>query len=276
MQQLATLLQRRLSLDDVGLRLDLPLRPKPPGLKQAQRLRECLIEGLVDRVAVACPTLGRNAYLCADLGRETPVFIHNSSNVFRFRPRPTVLAFNEIISSSRPFMRDCIGVDPLLLARRAAIRECPVLRRGEFLPVPAPRYLREQDQVLSFATPRYQPLDYTLPTVEVAIPADSIFRYKVFAKAFLEGEVIIGIPHDASQLLTRPALVLHAPTNPRVSGILGPLWDHKVGARAELFRRWDEDPFFLLEGYLKWLPASMHPKVRESWPPEDRAAHKRR
>jgi len=274
MQQLGTLLLRRLPKDSTGIDLELPLVPKPPSPAQAQALRDCIIDGLVDRVAVAHPEFGRNAYVCADLGADTPVFVHCSSNVHRHRPNPTMLVFNEIISSSRPFMRDCISVDPMLLSKRAAAGDCPLLRLGEFLAVPAPRYLPEQDSVLAFSSPTYVPLrEHALPTVEVSVPTGSIFRYKVFAKALLEGEVLDGLPPQGAQLLARPSLVLHAPNNPRVLSVVGPLWEHRVGSRAELLRCWrEEEPRFLLEGYLKWLPPPLHEDIRISWPPIRAAA----
>ncbi|CAK0873782.1 unnamed protein product [Prorocentrum cordatum] len=270
MQQLGALLQQRLSLDDVGLGLELPLRPRPPKPEQAQKLRECIVDGLVDRVAVLCPEISYNAYVCADLGRERPVFVHCSSNVYRQRPRPTALVFNEIVATSRPCMHGCVAVDPMHLARGAAAGSSPLLRLGEFLQVPAPRFLPKQDQVLAFASPKYGPLDFALPTVEVKVAADAIFRYKVFAKALLEGEVIAGVPPAGARLLARPALVLSAPTNPRVAALVGPLWEHRVGSRAELLRRWAEDSRFLLEGCLKWLPPALHEDVRISWPPSGR------
>eukprot|EP00929_Paragymnodinium_shiwhaense_P074666 TRINITY_DN38221_c0_g1_i2.p1 TRINITY_DN38221_c0_g1~~TRINITY_DN38221_c0_g1_i2.p1 ORF type:complete len:1212 (-),score=332.07 TRINITY_DN38221_c0_g1_i2:149-3784(-) len=100
MQQLGTLLQRRLSLDDLGIDLQLPIRPRPPDALQAQRLRDCIVEGLMDRVAILAPELGHNVYVAANLGKTTPVYVHNSSNIFRYRPRPKMLVFNEIISSN--------------------------------------------------------------------------------------------------------------------------------------------------------------------------------
>ncbi|CAL1142390.1 unnamed protein product [Cladocopium goreaui] len=153
MQQLAELLQRRLQLASAGFDLELPLLPRPPKPRQAQLLRECIAEGLLDRVAIAFPDLGHRAYICADLGRERPVYIHTSSNAFRHRPQPSVMVFNEIISTHKPFMRDCISIDPLHLAKRAAAGGCPLLNLGEFIPVPGPRYLPEQDKVLAFASP---------------------------------------------------------------------------------------------------------------------------
>eukprot|EP00931_Biecheleriopsis_adriatica_P017434 TRINITY_DN12523_c0_g2_i3.p1 TRINITY_DN12523_c0_g2~~TRINITY_DN12523_c0_g2_i3.p1 ORF type:complete len:1318 (+),score=361.79 TRINITY_DN12523_c0_g2_i3:45-3998(+) len=276
MQQLAELLQRRLSLESAGLKMELPLLLRPPTPLQAKLLRESIVEGLLDRVAVACSELGSHAYVCADLGRERPVFIHNSSNVYRHRPSPSVIVFNEIISTHKHFMRDCVGIDPLVLAKRAASGGCPLLQLGEFLPVPAPRYLPDQDTVLAFASPSYTPLGHSLPTVEVDVPEDVIFRYKVLAKALLEGEVIAGMPPPGAHLLARPALVLQAPTNPRVAGIVTPLWQHRVSSRAQLVERWKKDNRFLLEGYLKWLPASLHEDVRLSWPPKGLKPGKKR
>ncbi|CAK9036060.1 unnamed protein product [Durusdinium trenchii] len=266
MQQLAELLQRRLCLSSAGFELQLPLLPRPPTPRQVQLLRECIAEGLLDRVAIASPDLGHRAYICADLGRERPVYIHTASNAFRHRPHPSVLVFNEIISTHKPFMRDCINVDPLHLAKRAAAGGCPLLSLGEFIPVPGPRYLPEQDKVLAFASPSYIPLSYALPTVEVEVPANSIFRYKVFAKALLEGMVVRDLPAQ-DKLLAKPTLLLHAPTNPRVSALVSPLWQFKVGSRGELYSRWKHDSRFLLEGYLKWVPNTAHDDVRMAWPP---------
>merc|ERR1719215_1095700 len=173
-------------------------------------------------------------------------------------------------------MRDCIAVDPTLLARRASAGDCPLLQLGDFLPVPAPRYLREQDHVLAFCSPSYAPLGFTLPTIEISVPADMIVRCKVFAKALLEGQVVPGMPPTGARLLAQPSIVLHAPTNPRVAGIVGQLWAKRVGSRAELVRKWGENSRFLLEGYLKWLPAALHDDVCVSWPPLDAARGKRR
>merc|ERR1712226_1834110 len=91
MQQLGSLLRRKVSLETVGIKLELPLKPRPPNAAQAERLRACLVDGLVDHVAVARPDLGRNAYVCADLGAGNVVFIHCSSNAYRHRPHPSLL-----------------------------------------------------------------------------------------------------------------------------------------------------------------------------------------
>eukprot|EP00928_Gymnodinium_smaydae_P012466 TRINITY_DN14516_c1_g1_i2.p1 TRINITY_DN14516_c1_g1~~TRINITY_DN14516_c1_g1_i2.p1 ORF type:complete len:1400 (+),score=439.30 TRINITY_DN14516_c1_g1_i2:441-4202(+) len=268
MQQLGSLLQRRLALADLNIELELPLRPKPPDARQAQALRRCILDGLVDHVAVHRPELGHAAYVCADLGANVPIFAHSSSNVYRHRPRPSVLVFNEIVASSggRHYMRDCTRIDPLGLSKLAASGACSLLRLGEFLAVPAPRYLPEKDQVLAFVSPSYTALDYSLPTVEMDVPTDNIFRYKVFAQALLEGAVLPGIP-PKGDLLARPTLVLQAPNNPRVLGLVGALWEKRVGSRKALLQRWREDPRFLLEGLLRWLPASRHDDVRADWPP---------
>lgn len=268
MQQLGELLSKRLSLSSIGVDLELPLRPKPLTSSQALKLRGCLVEGLIDRIAVMKPELGRYAYVCADLGPDSPVFFHNSSNAFRHRPQPLVIAFNEIISTSKSFMRDCIAVDPMVLSRRAVDGTSHLLKIGDFLPVPAPRYLAEQDSVLAFAQPSYAPLAHSLPTVELEVPADNIFRYKVFAKALLDGEVLEGVPPRDARLLARPAVVLQAASNPRVLGVVGPLWEARIGSRDELAKRWATDHRFLLEGYLRWLQPSMHEATRLSWPPK--------
>jgi len=267
MQQLGQLLKKRLKLEDLGIELELPLLPKPPSAEQAQRLRECILDGLIDRVAVAAPDKGHTAFLCADLGQETPAFVHNSSNVHRYRPRPSLMAFNEIISTTRPFMRDCVVVDPMSLSRRAARGNVPCFKIGEFLPTPAPRYLPDQDRVMAFASPQYTPLRHQLPTIELEVPADNIFRYKVFAQALLDGHVLQQVPPRDVRLVAKSASLLQAASNPRVLGLVGPLWTARIGSRAELLHHWKQDDRFLLNGYLKWLPASAHDDVRIMWPP---------
>lgn len=267
MEQLATLLNRRLRLQDLGVVLHQPLQLLPPDPEQALKLRQCVLEGLVDHIAVAAPELHRNAFVCADLGPGRPVFVHSSSNVYRYKPRPTALAFNEILETSKPCMRDCVAIDLTHLARRAAAGDSPLLRLGEYLATPAPRYLPDQDSVLGFCSPKYTPLDLALPTMELEVPKDAIFRYKVFARALLSGEVLRGFPPAGQQLLAKPLLVLHTPNNPRVLGVVGPLWEARVGTRAELLARWKRDERFLLEGVLKWLPSKAHDGVRAAWPP---------
>eukprot|EP00927_Polykrikos_kofoidii_P034413 TRINITY_DN29210_c0_g1_i1.p1 TRINITY_DN29210_c0_g1~~TRINITY_DN29210_c0_g1_i1.p1 ORF type:complete len:1369 (-),score=352.93 TRINITY_DN29210_c0_g1_i1:131-4192(-) len=269
MQQLGTLLHKRLSLDSIGVELELPLMPTPMDKIQAMKLRECVFEGLVDHVAVLNRELGKNAYVCADLGPATPVYVHCASNSYRHRPMPSVMVFNEIISSTscKPFMRDCAGVDPLALSRRAAEGTCPLLRLGQFLPAPAPRYVKDQDQVMAFVSPSYKQLDFVLPTVEIKVPKDEMLRYKVFARALLEGEVLDGFPPRNVNLLARPSMALQMASNPRVLSFVNPLWEKRVGSRAELIKCWGEDPRFLLEGYLKWVPPGRHDDVRIKWPP---------
>merc|ERR1712136_154749 len=97
------------------------------------------------------PDIGRYAYVCGDLGRETQVYIHRSSNAYRFRPSPACIVFNEIITTSKHFMRDCVTVDPVFLSKHS---------------VQAPRYLLDQDRVIAFGTSVYSPLEFTLPSVE--------------------------------------------------------------------------------------------------------------
>lgn len=140
------------------------------------------------------------------------------------------------------------------------------------MPIPAPRYLPDQDRVLAFASPTYASLEHVLPTVEVEVPADNVFRYKVFARALLDGEVFAGIPRRGARLLARPAMVLQSPNKPHVLALVQPLFQNRVGSRAELVRRWEKDPHFLLEGLLKWLAPSVHDDVRAEWPPKGAAA----
>merc|ERR1712012_1104042 len=124
-----------------------------------------------------------------------------------------------------------------------------MLKLGDFLPVPAPRYMPEQDTVLAFCSPVYGPLEHVLPTMEINVPASMIIRCKIFAKAFLEGQVFDKVPPEGVRLLAQPSALMTNPTNPRVSGIIGPLWQHRIGSREQLLKHWQVDRKFLLDGY---------------------------
>merc|ERR1719428_2790513 len=112
-------------------------------------------------------------------------------------------------------MRDVISVDPMYLSRLAASHSSPVLRLGDFLANPAPRYLPDADRTMGFSSPTYLPLDHSLPTLEVDVPADSIFAYKVFAKALLDGLVFSQLKPFVPFLHARSAVILQAASNPR-------------------------------------------------------------
>lgn len=182
-----------------------------------QLLKRSVVAGLVDHLATQA-TDDRGAYVCcagaaagttALSGTDTAAAcsdgsnvqtlrarLHMSSNVFRTRPRPALLAFDEVTAAPdkraegemRNFLRGCVPVEEGLLSRlylrtaegervggseetayapKIAATASTLFSFAAVLPSPAPRYVPKADQVSCFVAPVFRPLALTLPSVEV-------------------------------------------------------------------------------------------------------------
>lgn len=260
-QQLARIVTMRVDLKKVGVNVNLPLKPKPASKNVVRLVRESVIEGLMDHIA--CLHDDKTHYNCADLESE-PVYIHNTSCTYKIRPRPNMMAYNQIISTTKHCMREVVAIDPMFLAR---MTNCPLIVRGELLQTPAPRYMKEKDQVIGFFRPKYTPMDAELPCVETVVAVDDVVGYRTFARAVLDGDVCPKLAEFFPLLLARPTTLLTNATQPRVIELVNLFWDQKINTKAKLMAMWEKDPNFGLESYLKWIPANKRNAVRGIWPP---------
>jgi len=260
-QQLARIVKMRVDLPKLGLDIELPLKPKPPSKNVARLVRESVIEGLMDHIA--CLHDDKTHYNCADLEQE-PVYIHTSSCTYKIRPRPMMVAYNQIITTTKHCIREAVAIDPMFLAR---MNNCPLIVKGDLLQTPAPRYLKDKDQVVGFLRPKYTPMDAELPCVETTIPTDNVVGYRTFARAFLDGDVCPKLAEFFPMLVARPTTLLTNATQARVIELVNAFWNQKVNSKKKLMDVWENDPNFLLDSYLKWIPGAKHNAVRGVWPP---------
>eukprot|EP00397_Hematodinium_sp_SG-2012_P004562 GEMP01004574.1.p1 GENE.GEMP01004574.1~~GEMP01004574.1.p1 ORF type:complete len:1212 (+),score=350.82 GEMP01004574.1:134-3637(+) len=262
--QLAALLNKKLDLGKWNLQLHMPLVPNmKPTKSQLWVLKECVLQGLIDHIGIQCED---------EVGMyRTPshhAFIHQRSNCARRRPRPYIVAFNEVMkgNNGKNYLDMCVSVDAAGLAKAAATDNfnTPLIKKGELLKAPAPRYLPESDKVVGFFAPTYAPLDLSLPTIEVALSSSEMSAVRVFAKMLLAGKVCPKLAEFAGCL--KPGAqqkLLHGPgSQPFVAKLLG-----KACSRAELEKLWKQDRSFLLDEYLSFVLPTEHKVIKAKWPP---------
>jgi len=262
--QLARVLQQKMDLQGSGVLLEVPLKPMPPTKQESFIIHDVILTGLLDHVSARLSG-SKCTYRCADVGPDENVFLHPGSNCFQQSPKPSLVAYNQIIATHRTYMRECLSVDPNVLGK---LKIPSLVEQGDLLTVPNPRYLPEGDRVVGFITPVYKPLDYPLPTIEVDVGADAMMRYRVFARALLEGTVIPALKQFTPTLLVNPSMVTSSWTNAKVFRFVTPLYEARVGSRAELLEKWEKDPVFLAGEYSRWLPKSQHAALKQLWPPK--------
>mmetsp|Transcript_5512 Transcript_5512/g.15347 ORF Transcript_5512/g.15347 Transcript_5512/m.15347 type:complete len:142 (+) Transcript_5512:1140-1565(+) len=120
--------------------------------------------GPVDHIALRVDSVTsvgkRSYYRCAELSRLSDdgsggggddvavsqrAYIHVNSNLYHTRPRPSLIAYNQIISSNcQHFIRECLAIDPLALARI----DSPAIDKTNILKMPKQKYLPSSDRIV--------------------------------------------------------------------------------------------------------------------------------
>ena len=135
-------------------------RPVPPNAAQKIALRECVVEGLIDRLAVKSEEDNR------DFMTSEKVIARIHPNSRSATSRPEIIAYSDIVvnASGKSVMRCVVPVDPVHLSRIAS----PLIDRGQALKFPPPKRMHN-GSLIGFFKPVYKALDYTLPTCELII-----------------------------------------------------------------------------------------------------------
>ncbi|PFH31668.1 helicase associated domain (ha2) protein [Besnoitia besnoiti] len=269
--------------------LVVPLKPQPPTPEVRLALHACVLEGLVDHVAVwtegstradltggdRARDLGAPArdggYSAAELkrgGEQRLAFLHPTSNLARHRPRPLLVAYNFILSTSRPFLRDCMAVD----VRALSLCASPLIRPGTFLDIPAPTYDPTRDAVIGWQKPQYAPLSLALPAVETPLPPTHELLYATLACAFLEGKLFHKLASYVSNLLVAPQMALAGArsSSHALREFIRELQRNRIGSRKAFLEKWKESKGFLLSDYIKLQRFADYKTIRELsdlWPP---------
>ncbi len=99
-----------------------PAQLKPPTPVEEQMLQQIVASGLIDRVAKLTPVHPLNPteknpsqYALAMGG--PPAFIHPTS--FLFKIRPLWVCYQDLLSTSKPFMKDLTAIQPSWLPQLA-------------------------------------------------------------------------------------------------------------------------------------------------------------
>jgi hypothetical protein len=122
-------------------------------------LRDCVVEGLVDRIGIKSETELKK-YRTSE-GVDAVIHVQSRSA----HERHTVVAFNEIImKESSSIMRTVIPVDPVFLGKLKS----PLIDRGRLLKFPPPQKL-QNGKMMGFFQPTSKQLEFGLGTVEQEI-----------------------------------------------------------------------------------------------------------
>ncbi|TRY60549.1 hypothetical protein DNTS_026966 [Danionella cerebrum] len=249
---------------EAGVYLDNKLAP--PTEAQVLCLRQLVLAGLGDHVArrVQAEELldpkWRNAYKTPLL--DDPVFIHPSSALHKTLPEFVV--YQEIMETTKMYMRGVCAVQaewiPKLLPEY-----CHFSAPEEN---PAPWFCPLIGRVRCHQQSTFYRVGWKLPSIEMDYP-ESLERYKLFAKFFLDGQVCPRIQQFSTCLLSSASTMLKtwAKLQPRTEALLAKLVSEKVDNRASLEAVWEKDDKYLLSAYLQWIPESLHADVSKIWPP---------
>mmetsp|Transcript_5511 Transcript_5511/g.15333 ORF Transcript_5511/g.15333 Transcript_5511/m.15333 type:complete len:274 (+) Transcript_5511:1140-1961(+) len=243
--------------------------------------------GPVDHIALRVDSVTsvgkRSYYRCAELSRLSDdgsggggddvavsqrAYIHVNSNLYHTRPRPSLIAYNQIISSNcQHFIRECLAIDPLALARI----DSPVIDKTNILKMPKPKYLPSSDRIVCFVSPVYTPLDHRLvesmETDMATTHTQSDLRYQVFASALLEGLVVMSMRKWTPLLASSSKGLGGKERASPHQQLVRALQTANVSSRSALVSMWSSAPHFLISEYVSCVRPGERGKVEREWPP---------
>ncbi|KAJ3290377.1 ATP-dependent RNA helicase dhx37 [Borealophlyctis nickersoniae] len=284
-------------------------RMPPPSLKQSAALRQILLAGFADQIAVIdsdAPRGHKNAppsYLTPWSTKNERFVIHPSSSLFRERPAPKWVIYEEIMGREERMAADNSGA--IDLRKSSLTLDIPpptpgeegitkfwmkgitvitdtwisnvaptsLVKMGKLMEQPEPRYDGKADKVLGYITPTYGPKMWELPVKEAEVPVKE-GRYAVFAQALMEGGVFGKGKADVFKILvpylvTKPNTITKSwsKSQPKVLNLIVALATAQIDSRTKLAAKWQADSKFLLKPYLAWIPADLHAPSTKHWPP---------
>ncbi|XP_071491371.1 probable ATP-dependent RNA helicase DHX37 [Diadema antillarum] len=249
---------------DCGVFMDPKMSPPSP--TQVKMLRQIVVAGLAHQVAKRMlpdqEGFQRGGY--QSVGLEGAVFIHPNSALFKEMPEYVV--YQEIIETTKPYMRGVTAIDgdwlPLLVPHL-----CTFSRPLE---EPTPSYHSPTGTVRCHMTSTFGRNAWQLPSQELEYPK-CVDRVKWFARFLLEGKVVPSLKKYTSSLLSTPSTMIKtwAKLQPRTEILLKALAGKNVDNKAALVQAWREDKQYLLQAYQEWLPQDLHAELLMSWPPID-------
>lgn len=240
----------------------------PPTEEQMLQLRKIATSGLADHVAklVPDPPPGvkdrhKNAYQCGEL--QDFVYIHPTSALFK--QKKDFVVYQHIHQTSRQFMKGVVAIEPHWLPMLAPYH-CHFSRPLED---PLPSWADDTGKVMCHMKVTFGGVGgWELGEMCLEYPALPE-RYAWFAQFFLKGSVVPGMAQFTPHLLSLPSTVVKpwARLQPRTEALKKALAVRGVDSRQTLLDEWEDNPKFLLNAFLQWVPESMHWEVSDKWPP---------
>lgn len=188
----------------------------PPTATQEILLKQVLLSGYVDCVAKLDLNVqsghGKHAlpvYQTIWSNNTENFVIHPASSVFRHRPAPTWIIFDQLQAK-----QEIMGPDGTMIELRGSSDEVQrkwlkgvtvikdewisrldwFVSRGSILEQPEPKYNAKRDVVLGYISPTFGPKAWTLPVTEKEMTLDGV---PYFARALLEGKVNFGFSNHS-------------------------------------------------------------------------------
>eukprot|EP00898_Chlorokybus_atmophyticus_P000310 jgi/Chlat1/127/Chrsp1S03220 len=243
-----------------------------PVPKRAQEavLQRAICAGWVDRVAKRLrvherrtdDVEHRRAVRYLSVASADTVYLHPSSALAKACPE--FVAYNELVQTSRPYMKTVTSVSPNSLSHLA-----PTLCSfSQPLPEPSAWYDGASDEVKCWVSVTFGRHNWELPLHAITHP-DAAQRTTIFAVALLSGSVLPSIQHIAQHYALQPNAMLQAAaaTQPRVAELLHALEKApRVAGVVALSQRWTADRRFLFPQLAAWLKPNQRAGLTAVWP----------
>ena len=251
------------------LNLEYKRRLLPPDKQQQIKLCRAVLSGFGDHIATLADnqpdsrSANRTSVYTCPL-TSTPVYIYPHSTLSK-QSSMQWIAFIDIVESNRMYMRCCFPVQ-LTWIPEVCESYC---RFSQPLQFPAPFYDNNSGVIKHFKQVSYYNMTWRLPPYPISMSPTDTLTYKLFAKAFLEGNVFESLLKFV-QSLRYPTQSLVRPWGKYLKDtddIVNVLRRKSIASRVAVENEWREDSTFLFKEYCHWLPTNLRSQISTIWPP---------
>ncbi|KNE57593.1 hypothetical protein AMAG_03283 [Allomyces macrogynus ATCC 38327] len=265
-------LRRQLTamVQNVNSKLHVTMNPRmqPPNETQTILLRQLLLAGFVDQLAIPHPHPPLNDedrprhYMYQSMANDAICCIARNSVLAG--ARPSALVFTQLQQGTRNvWMKGVTAVD---------LAWVPVVGKdlcvfSKPLEMPAPTYDAKSDTLTCHVVPRIGPFSWELPTTKVPLTKPPAV-HQWFARYLLEGKVFPGWAPLNAVWVTQPSAITKDTYRgqKRVLALVQDLMVKKVASKAQLLEVWKTYPAFLLDAVVQWVPPELTDAVHSQWP----------